>query len=50
MLLKSYRAKGSCILEQARGQSVEKIAYPIVDCANLVCPAQLAILLAIFCT
>lgn len=50
MPLKRYRAKGSCILEQACGQSVEKIAYPIVDCANLICPAQLAVLLAIFRT
>lgn len=49
-MLKRYETKGSCILEQTHGQSMEKMAYPIVDCAYLVCPAQLAVLLTIFCT
>lgn len=26
------------------------MTYPVIYCANLVCPAQLAVLLAIFCT
>lgn len=50
MQLIAYQGKDACIVEQIYELTVKINSYPIIDCANLVCPAQLAILLAIFCT